>query len=69
MSRFYSTQVEMFVICTPDQSEAMLAELTQIEEDLFTQLGLHFKVLDMPTAELGAPAYRKIDFEVGVAGD
>ena len=57
-------QVEMFVICTPEQSEALLGELVELELSLFTDLGLHFKVLDMPTADLGAPAYRKIDFEV-----
>lgn len=57
-------QVEMFVICTPEQSEDMLQELVTLEQRLFTELGLHFKVLDMPTGDLGAPAYRKIDFEV-----
>ena len=57
-------KVEMFVICTPEQSEAMLDELVALERELSASLGLHFKVLDMPTADLGAPAYRKIDFEV-----
>ena len=56
----------MFVISTPEQSEALLGELVDLELSLFTDLGLHFKVLDMPTADLGAPAYRKIDFEVNV---
>jgi seryl-tRNA synthetase len=54
----------MFVLCTPDQSEALLDELVKLELALFSELGLHFKVLDMPTGDLGAPAYRKIDFEV-----
>ena len=54
----------MFVLCTPEQSEALLDELVQLELSLFSELGLHFKVLDMPTGDLGAPAYRKIDFEV-----
>ena len=57
-------QVEMFVLCTPEQSEALLDELVELELALFGELGLHFKVLDMPTGDLGAPAYRKIDFEV-----
>ena len=54
----------MFVLCTPEQSEALLDELVKLELALFSELGLHFKVLDMPTGDLGAPAYRKIDFEV-----
>lgn len=52
------TKVEMFSVCTPDQSENMLEEFRRIEIDLYTKLNLHFKVLDMPPCELGAPAYR-----------
>lgn len=35
---------------------------------MFTELGLHFKVLDMPTGDLGAPAYRKFDIEAWMPG-
>ncbi|KAK9809278.1 hypothetical protein WJX73_000344 [Symbiochloris irregularis] len=62
------SKVELFVLCTPSQSEAVLDELKAFEEDLFTQLGLHFKVLDMPTGDLGAPAYRKFDIEAWMPG-
>jgi len=41
----------------------MLARLVGLQIDLFSQLGLHFRVLDMPTQELGAAAYRKFDIE------
>ena len=30
----------------------------KIQEKLFAQLGLHFRVIDMPPNELGSPAYR-----------
>ena len=42
------SKVELFVLCTPSQSEALLEELSAFEEHLFTQLGLHFKVLVCP---------------------
>ncbi|XP_037027854.1 serine--tRNA ligase, mitochondrial-like [Bradysia coprophila] len=57
------TKVEMFSVCAPNQSEDMLDEFRRIEIDLFNKLNLHFKVLDMPACELGAPAYRKFDME------
>lgn len=60
----FGWQVEMFVVSTPEQSEGLLQELVSIEQEMYSELGLHFKVLDMPTQDLGAPAYRKIDFEV-----
>ncbi|KAF2588998.1 hypothetical protein F2Q70_00039976 [Brassica cretica] len=58
----------MFVLCRPEDSESFHNELIQIEEDLFTSLGLHFKTLDMATADLGAPAYRKFDIEAWMPG-
>ena len=44
-------------------SEAMLARLLALQISMFSELGLHFRVLDMPTEELGAAAYRKYDIE------
>lgn len=43
------SKVEMFVICTPEQGEALHEELIAIEQELFEELGLNFKVLEMPT--------------------
>ena len=39
------SKVEMFVLCTPQQSEALLQELCDLEEEIFADLGLHFKIL------------------------
>lgn len=39
-----------------------------MQEDMFEELGLHFRVLDMPTEELGASAYRKYDVEAWMPG-
>ncbi|KAI5644352.1 tRNA synthetase class II core domain-containing protein [Phthorimaea operculella] len=62
------TKVEMFAVTTPEQSEDMLEYLRATEEELFTPLGFHMKVLDMPPHELGAPAYRKYDIEAWMPG-
>lgn len=62
------SKVEMFIIGTPEQSDALHQELLAIETELFTELGLHFKVLDMPSCDLGAPAYRKFDVEAWMPG-
>ncbi|XP_049873332.1 serine--tRNA ligase, mitochondrial [Pectinophora gossypiella] len=62
------TKVEMFAVTTPEQSEEMLEYLQKTEEELFSPLGFHMKVLDMPPHELGAPAYRKYDIEAWMPG-
>ena len=49
------TKVEMFGVCAGDValSEALLDEFVGIQRSLFTDLGLHFIVYDMPPHELG----------------
>ena len=39
------SKVEMFILGTGDQSERLLAELCDIEEEIFTELGLHYRML------------------------
>jgi seryl-tRNA synthetase len=62
------TKVEMFVFCTPDQSEQHHQELLAIEEKIFQGLGLPYHVIDTCTGDLGGPAYRKYDLEAWMPG-
>ncbi len=62
------TKVEMFVFCTPDQSEPHHRELLEIEEKIFQGLGLPYHVIDTCTGDLGGPAYRKYDLEAWMPG-
>ncbi len=49
-------------------SDALLEEFVAIQKELFSSLGLHYQLLDMPLHELGAPAYRKFDIEAWMPG-
>lgn len=64
------SKVELFAVTrgNVEESNKMLEEIRQLEEDLFSKLGLCFRILDMPTEELGAPAYRKYDMEAWMPG-
>lgn len=62
------SKVELFVIAHPDQSDKIHDELIALEREMYAGLGLHFKVLDMPTEDLGNPAYRKYDIEAWMPG-
>ena len=62
------TKAEMFVYCLPEDSERIHGELRQIEEELFSELGIPFRVVDTCTGDLGAPAYRKWDLEAWMPG-
>ncbi|KAM8793980.1 LOW QUALITY PROTEIN: serine--tRNA ligase, mitochondrial [Eudromia elegans] len=65
------TKVEMFAVTAAEtgrESEELLAELVALQGELFSELGLHYRVLDMPTQELGLPASRKFDVEAWMPG-
>ncbi|KAI9320994.1 seryl-tRNA synthetase [Dichotomocladium elegans] len=62
------SKVELFAVSTPQQSDGILEELRGLQEELFTELGLCVRILDMPTEELGASAYRKYDMEAWMPG-
>mmetsp|Transcript_48995 Transcript_48995/g.140650 ORF Transcript_48995/g.140650 Transcript_48995/m.140650 type:complete len:495 (-) Transcript_48995:72-1556(-) len=64
------SKVEMFAVTRSniEESNAMLEQIRALEEEMFSELGFCFRVLDMPTEELGAPAYRKYDMEAWMPG-
>ncbi len=57
------TKLEMFIFCRPEDSEANHAELLEIEREIVDGLGLPYRVIDIASADLGGPAYRKFDLE------
>ena len=52
------SKLEMFIICLPEESDAFHDELLSIEEEIYTGLGLAYRVVDTCTGDLGAPASR-----------
>ncbi|XP_066438029.1 serine--tRNA ligase, mitochondrial isoform X1 [Eleutherodactylus coqui] len=65
------TKVEMFGVTaneTGKESQEMLQEFMDLQKEIFSDLGLHFHVLEMPSEELGLPAYRKCDLEAWMPG-
>jgi seryl-tRNA synthetase len=46
-----------------DQSDAIFDEMLQIQTTIIQKLGLHAKILEMPSTDLGAAAARKVDIE------
>ncbi|KAJ2650718.1 seryl-tRNA synthetase [Coemansia sp. RSA 1250] len=62
------TKVELVTLAHPDNSESELFRLVEFQKSLFADLGLTFRVLQMPTFELGASAYQKFDIEAWMPG-
>ncbi len=62
------TKIEMFVFTLPEESDAMLDRLREIECRLFDGLEIPYRVVDTATGDLGGPAYRKFDLEAWMPG-
>lgn len=64
-------KVEMFGVTadeTGQESSQLLEEFLSLQKEIFSSLELHYRVLDMPTQELGPPAHRKYDIEALMPG-
>ncbi|MDD4012203.1 MAG: serine--tRNA ligase, partial [Sphaerochaetaceae bacterium] len=62
------SKLEMFIFCLPEESDRWHETLLGIEEEIFSGLGLAYRVVDTCTGDLGAPAYRKFDIEAWMPG-
>ncbi|CAI8048491.1 Serine--tRNA ligase, mitochondrial [Geodia barretti] len=66
------SKVELFAVTETDEGDGgeggVLDEMVALQEEICADLGLHYRVLEMPTGELGGPAHRKLDVEVWMPG-
>jgi len=59
-------KIEMFSFCHPDKSEEEHELIRSIEEEIMTELGFHYQVLNICGGDLGAPAAKKYDLEIWI---
>jgi seryl-tRNA synthetase len=60
-------KVEQFIFCLPEQSWEYHEELQKNCEDLYQGLGLHYRVVNVCTGDIGDIAAKKYDTEVWMA--
>ncbi|MDP9295249.1 MAG: serine--tRNA ligase [Actinomycetota bacterium] len=61
-------KVEMFTFTRPEDSAAEHDFLVSIEEEIVSALGFPYRLVNVCTGELGAPAAKKIDLEAWLPG-
>ena len=62
------TKVEQIVICHPDESSGHHEELLGNAVDMWDSLGLHYRVVNICTGDMGTVAARKYDLEAWLPG-
>jgi seryl-tRNA synthetase len=61
-------KVEQIVICRPDDSWTWHDKLLENAEKFFQSLGLHYRVMNICTGDMGTVAAKKYDLEVWLPG-
>lgn len=56
-------KLEMYAFCTESQSEKIHEQLLTIEKEIWDSLGVPYRVINIPSGDLGAPAAKKYDIE------
>jgi seryl-tRNA synthetase len=57
-------KVEQFIFCLPEDSWKFHEELQNNSEELYQKLGLHYRVVNICTGDIGTIAAKKYDIEV-----
>lgn len=60
-------KVEQFVFCMPQDSWKFHEELQKNAEDMYKELGLHFRTVNVCTADIGNLAAKRYDIQVWMA--
>jgi len=60
-------KIEQFVFCLPEQSWEIHEELQRNCEELYQKLGLHYRVVNVCTGDIGTVAAKKYDTEIWMA--
>jgi seryl-tRNA synthetase len=61
-------KIELVQLVHPDQSFALLEQLTEHAESILQKLGLHYRVIELCTGDLGFSAAKTYDIEVWAPG-
>ena len=63
------TKIEQFIYCMPEMSWKMHEELLENSEEIFTKLGLPYRVVNICTGDIGTVAAKKYDMEAWMPRD
>ncbi len=56
-------KLEMYIFCLPEQSKDLHEKILSIEEEIWQELGIPYRVINIAAGDLGAPAAKKYDLE------
>lgn len=61
-------KIELFAFTTPEQSDEVHERIRELEESIYQDLGIPYRIVLNCSGDLGAPAYKKYDIEAWMPG-
>ncbi|MCA9497195.1 MAG: serine--tRNA ligase [Nanoarchaeota archaeon] len=61
-------KIEQFIFSKPEDSQAFLDEILENAEEIFRDLGIHYRIVDICTGDIGSFAAKKYDLEAWLPG-
>lgn len=62
------SKIELYIFCIPEDSDKFLEEILELEESIYQDLKIPYRVMRICAGDLGAPAYKKYDIEAWMPG-
>jgi seryl-tRNA synthetase len=56
-------KLEMYAFCLPEKSQEVHELIRSVEEEIWQELGIPYRVINIAAGDLGAPAAKKYDIE------
>ena len=56
-------KLEMYAFCLPEKSKEVHEKIREIEEEIWQELGIPYRVINIAAGDLGSPAAKKYDIE------
>ena len=56
-------KLEMYAFCLPEQSKEIHEKIRGVEEEIWQELGIPYRVINIAAGDLGSPAAKKYDIE------
>ncbi|MBQ1298411.1 serine--tRNA ligase [Candidatus Saccharibacteria bacterium] len=56
-------KLEMYIFCLPEKSKEMHEMIRETEEEIWQELGIPYRVINIAAGDLGSPAAKKYDIE------
>ena len=56
-------KLEMYVFCLPEKSREIHEQIRAIEEEIWQEIGIPYRIINIAAGDLGAPAAKKYDIE------